>query len=348
MNRNGQPESIVPNGDVSGETPAVSIRDLSKRYGSGSSAITALEDVSIEIPQRSVVGLLGPNGAGKTTALKSALGLVLPTEGAVSVLGVDVVAAPDEAYRHVGAMLEGARNVYWRLTPRENLRFFASLQGLTQTDERAAYHDRLLETLGLADRADDSLNDFSRGMKQKVGLAATLARETPVVFLDEPTLGLDVEATRALRRRIRSLAEEEGRTVVLSSHDMDVVQSVCDRVIIMNDGRVVADDPVEKLIDVFRSRDYRISVEGDPSTVRRRLADTWVSPTELSGGGETTSFACAIPDGSFYELSDTLQAADLEVVTISAMEPDLEQAFLQLTDGDHGGQRRPVASGADT
>jgi len=175
VNRNGQPESVVPNGDVSGETPAVSIRDLSKRYGSGSSAITALEGVSIEIPQRSVVGLLGPNGAGKTTALKSALGLVLPTERAVSVLGVDVVAAPDEAYRHVGAMLEGARNVYWRLTPRENLRFFASLQGLTQTDERAAYHDRLLETLGLADRADDSLNDFSRGMKQKVALAATLA-----------------------------------------------------------------------------------------------------------------------------------------------------------------------------
>jgi ABC-2 type transport system ATP-binding protein len=217
-------------------------------------------------------------------------------------------------------------------TPRENLRFFASLQGLDpRTEDRRAYHEHLLETLDLADRADDSLNDFSRGMKQKVALACTLARETPVVFLDEPTLGLDVEATRNLRDRVRALADEEGRTVVLSSHDMDVVQAVCDRVVIMNEGRVVADDDVDSLVGLFRTREYAVTVDGTASEVRAAL-DGAFDPSGLRETVERTSFEVTVPDGRFYDLTDALRAAGLEVLSLSTVEPDLEEAFLRLTD----------------
>jgi ABC-2 type transport system ATP-binding protein len=326
---------VNTNGQAPPGGPAVSVRNLVKRYGRGDSAVTALDGVSFDVERGSVVGLLGPNGAGKTTALKSALGLLLPTEGEVTVMGVDVSGDPQRAYRHVGAMLEGARNVYWRLTPRENLRFFSSLQGLPMTDERRAYHTRLLETLDLADRANDSLNDFSRGMKQKVALACTLARETPVVFLDEPTLGLDVEATRNLRERVRALADEEGRTVVLSSHDMDVVQAVCDRVVIMNEGRVVADDDVDSLVGLFRTREYAVTVDGSATAVREALGG--FEPTGFRETGERTAFEVTVPDGTFYDLIDALRDAGLSVVSMSTVEPDLEEAFLRLT--ERGGER---------
>lgn len=353
MNTNGDRPAVAPGPSAADppetDAPAVSIRNLLKRYGSGERAVTALDGVSFDVAQGSVVGLLGPNGAGKTTALKSALGLLLPTEGGVSVLGTDVANDPERAYRQVGAMLEGARNVYWRLTPRENLRFFTSLQGLPQTDERRAYHEHLLETLGLADRAGDSLNDFSRGMKQRVALAATLARETPVVFLDEPTLGLDVEATRNLRDRLRALADEEGRTVVLSSHDMDVVQAVCDRVVIMNEGRVVADDDVESLVGLFRTREYALTVDGPARMVRETLTPEF-DPGGFCETGETTAFEVTVPDGAFYDLTDALRTAGLSVVSVSTVEPDLEEAFLRLTkrradDGDTEPQR--VAPGVE-
>jgi ABC-2 type transport system ATP-binding protein len=333
VNANGQVPAAVDAAATS--APALVVRDLEKRYGRGDGAVTALDGVSFEVARGSVVGLLGPNGAGKTTALKSALGLLLPDTGAVSVMGVDVASDPKRAYRHVGAMLEGARNVYWRLTPRENLRFFASLQGLPQTEARAAYHDHLLETVDLADRAGDSLNDFSQGMKQKVALACTLARETPVVFLDEPTLGLDVEATRNLRERVRALADEEGRTVVLSSHDMDVVQAVCDRVVIMNEGRVVADDEVDSLVGLFRTREYAVTVDGSADTVRAAL-DGAFEPTAFRELAERTAFEVTVPDDRFYDLTDALRGAGLQVSSMSAVEPDLEEAFLRLT--ERGGE----------
>lgn len=312
--------------------PAVAVRGLRKTYGSGDDGVVAVDDASFTVERGEVVGLLGPNGAGKTTTLKAALGLLVPTEGRCEVFGTDVHEETAAAYRHVGAMLEGARNIYWRLTPRENLSFFASLQGIDPRTRRED-HDRLLESLGLLDRADDAVNDFSRGMKGKVALAATLARETPVVFLDEPTLGLDVEATRDLRTRIRRLAEEEGRTVLLSSHDMDTVQAVCDRAVVMNEGRVVADDAVENLVGLFRTREYEVTVAGTLEGARRTLE----SEFDADGFLETpdgTRFTATVPEGRFYDLVDGLRDAEVEVVAVSTRETDLEEAFLRLTRRD--------------
>ena len=212
------------------DSPVIEVSNLTKRYDD----VLAIDDISFSVEQGTILGILGPNGAGKTTLLKAMLGLLVPSAGTVRVCGIDVHATPERAYRRVGATLEGARNVYWRLTVRENLAFFAGLAGESVRDPAVEErHDALLERLGLLGRADDVVNELSRGMKQKVALACALARDVDVAFLDEPTLGLDVESSVDLRRELRRLADERGLTVVLTSHDMSVVEDLCDRVLVV-------------------------------------------------------------------------------------------------------------------
>ena len=326
-------------GDADGET-MLAVEGLQKTYGDGEEVVHAVDGVSFEVSRGEVVGVLGPNGAGKTTTIKSILGLIVPTAGTVEVAGVDAHSNPRGIYQHVGAMLEGARNVYWRLTVRENLEFFAALGGQSPRAARDR-HDELLEQFGLAEKADETVNDLSRGQKQKVSLAATLARGTDIVFLDEPTLGLDVEASLELRRELRRLADEEDITVVLSSHDMDVVEQVCDRVVILSEGQVIADDPVEDLVRVFETQAYRVTVDGTlPADVRDRLdsefdAENWV------GTGDRTRFDVTVADSdSLYATFDVLRNAGLDLVDVDGLDPDLEDVFLEVT-GRSGDSERP-------
>ncbi len=286
------------------------VENLLKRYGDGSDAVTAVDSISFDIERGSVVGLLGPNGAGKTTTIKSILGLIIPSGGRVVIDGIDVHADTKRAYRHIGAMLEGARNVYWRLTVRENLEFFAALSGQRPADTRER-HDQLLDQFGLADKADTAVRELSRGMKQKVSLACTLARDVDVVFLDEPTLGLDVESSLELRAELRSLADETGTTVLLSSHDMDVIEDICDRVIIMNDGHVVADDSLDNLLDLFNTQAYAVQVAGEiPSETRQQLERRF-DATDFERQADRERFVVSVTGDEFYELADCLRENDL-------------------------------------
>lgn len=311
---------------------AVAVDGLSKTYGSGESTMRAVDDVSFEIETGAVVGLLGPNGAGKTSLIKCALGLIVPSAGAIHVHGTDVHVDTTQAYRHVGAMLEGVRNVYWQLTPRENVRFFASLHGNDPRERREA-HTELLESIGLDSVADKPVDDLSQGMKQKTALACTLARETPVIILDEPTLGLDVEASYSLRQRVRQLANDEGRTVVLSSHDMDLVQEVCDRVVVMSDGRIVADESVDELIGSVRTQAYRVTIRGDLSEAVRNGLERAHGVERWIDRADGVRFEVTIEESqAFYNLIDRLQAMDAEIASVSAVEPGLEDVFLRLTD----------------
>jgi len=169
------------------------------------------------------------------------------------------------------------------------------------------------------------VRNLSRGMQQKASLACALARNTPVVFLDEPTLGLDVEAARDLRREIRRLAAEENRTVVLSSHDMDVIQDVCDRVVILNEGRVVADDTVESLVDLFATQRYRVDLAAVPERLDLDGFDvTWP---------DDCSFEVVLADSDeLYSLMRTLETAGAAVQTVTSLEPDFEEVFLSVVE----------------
>jgi len=352
-------------GEPPGDTdPALSVRNLTKTFGDGESAVQAVDDVSLDVSPGTVVGVLGPNGAGKTTLIKSILGLIIADSGEVEVAGVDVYDDPRAAYGRVGAMLEGARNIYWKLTVRENLEFFAAVGG-ESPDALRERHDALLEQLSLTGKADTPVNELSRGQKQKASLACALARNVEVAFLDEPTLGLDVESSVDLRAEIRRLADQEDMTIVLSSHDMDVVQEVCDRVVIVSDGAVVADDPVADLVDVFRTFAYRIVVgpnaETDEGTValeddtRERLRESY-GVEAFESRGDRTGFEVALGDPErFYDLMDDLRAADYTVHEVESVDPDLEEVFLELTGSEESdpasegsaSDRAPRANGGD-
>ena len=310
---------------------AIYVEGLSKTFGKGEEAVHAVEDVSFAVTPGEVVGLLGPNGAGKTTTIKSILGLVLPDEGEARVHGIDVHEHPRQAYEYVDAMLEGARNDYWRLTVRENLRYFAAIRG-QDPDTLADRHDELLEQFDLAHAADTAVRDLSRGMKQKVSLASVLAGDVSVAFLDEPTLGLDVESSLKLRTELTRLAEERGITLVISSHDMEVIEDVCDRVVIMNEGRVIVDDTVEDLLAGFETKGYRITARGVDDAILGDLRERFdLTAVERTGG--RTRFEVAADTAAFYRLTDAMETHDLELAGVETVQPDLAEAFVEMTGG---------------
>jgi sodium transport system ATP-binding protein len=219
----------------------IEVADLRKRFGQ----VTAVEGVSFAAPDGAVTGLLGPNGAGKTTTLRMLCGLVRPDSGRVSVDGVDAVARPLEARARLG-VLPDSRGLYPRLTPREHIRYFGRLQGLEGAALEARI-DALVEAFDLAEVVDRRAAGFSQGERTKVALARALVHDPGNVLLDEPTNGLDVMTTRATREWIRGL-RQRGKCVVFSSHVMQEVSALCDTIVIVSHGRVVAHGTPEALL----------------------------------------------------------------------------------------------------
>ena len=307
------------------EEAALYVDGLAKQFGD----VTAVDDVSFTVETGEVVGLLGPNGAGKTTTVKTILGLVSPDEGDVWIDGIDARARPRAAHEQVDAMLEGARNDYWRLTVRENLRYFSAIRG-RNPDTLTDRHEELLERFDLAEKADTQVRELSRGMKQKVSLASALAGDVSVAFLDEPTLGLDVESSLQLRREIVRLAEERGLTLIISSHDMAVIEDVCDRVVIMTDGRVVADEPVADLLAGFEVQGYRITardVSAETVSAAREAVDT----LDVTAFDDRTQIEVAADSAAFYRLMSVLESNGVELDEIETVQPDLAEAFVEMT-----------------
>jgi sodium transport system ATP-binding protein len=228
----------------------INVEKLHKRFGK----VTAVEDVSFRAEDGVVTGLLGPNGAGKTTTLRMLYTLVRPDSGSASVDGHDVLAAPMEVRRRLG-VLPDARGLYPRLTPREHGRYFGQLHGLQGAALEARVAE-LLELLDMKDIADRRAEGFSQGERMKVSLLRALVHGPQNVLLDEPTNGLDVMSTRAVRKLIQGL-KAQGRCIVFSSHVMQEVAALCDRIVVVARGRVVAEGTPDEL----RARTGRDSLE---------------------------------------------------------------------------------------
>jgi sodium transport system ATP-binding protein len=228
----------------------IEARNLHKRFG----RVTAVEDVSFTAEDGVITGLLGPNGAGKTTTMRMLYTLVRPDGGTALVDGVDVVQRPEEARRALG-VLPDARGLYPRLTAREHARYYGELHGLSGAalDRRV---DELVELLDMKEIADRRTEGFSQGERMKVALARALVHGPRNVLLDEPTNGLDVMSTRSVRTLLRRL-KAEGRCVVFSSHVMQEVAALCDRIVVVAHGRVVADGTP----DALRARTGKDSLE---------------------------------------------------------------------------------------
>lgn len=209
----------------------IRIEDLHKRFGD----VVAVDGISFEAPDGQITGLLGPNGAGKTTTLRMLYGLMRPDGGRIEVDGAEVSADPQAAQAKMG-ILPDSRGLYPRLTPREHLRYFGQLHGCADLDARI---DELVQLLDMGAIADRRSEGFSQGERVKTALGRALVHDPANVILDEPTNGLDVMATRAMRGLIRRM-REEGKCVLFSSHIMQEVSALCDRIIIISTGRIVA------------------------------------------------------------------------------------------------------------
>ncbi len=206
----------------------------------GRHGFVAVDDLSLEIPQGEFFGLLGPNGAGKTTLVRMICTLLEPTAGGIFVFGYDAVRHPAEVRRRIGAVLAGERSVYWKLTGRENLDYFAALYRVPGRDTRRRI-DAVLGQVGLSDRADDFVERYSHGMRQRLILARALLPDPPLLVLDEPTIGLDPQAARNIRALLQRL-HGEGRTILLTTHYMEEADQLCERIGIIDHGRIIALD----------------------------------------------------------------------------------------------------------
>ena len=218
----------------------IEVRDLHKAFGT----VKAVDGVSFTARDGEITGLLGPNGAGKTTTLRMLYTLMTPDRGQVLVDGVDAAADPLAVRRTLG-VLPDARGLYKRLTARENIEYFARLHGLEETTLRAR-HEALVDALEMRDILDRRTEGFSQGQRVKTAIARALIHDPRNVILDEPTNGLDVMATRGLRRFMQQL-KGEGRCVLFSSHIMQEVAALCDRIVVIARGRVVADETPDAL-----------------------------------------------------------------------------------------------------
>lgn len=312
------------------EAPAIELSSLTKRYGRGREAFTALDAVSLSVPAGQVIGLLGPNGAGKTTTIKMIAGLIAPSSGRVRVGGCDVVRQRAAAVRQIGAVLEGSRNIYWPLSAWENLLYFGRLKGLRKS-EIAPRAERLLGELGLWDRRRQPVGGFSRGMQQKVAVAAALVTDPSVILLDEPTLGLDVEAARTFKDWVALLAREEAKTIVLTTHQLDVAQELAGRIAVIRKGRVIADLPTADLLARYAEDRFEITVAAPPEALGVSLPDGARSDVE---GGVTRVTLPDTDTAGLYVFLERLNGVQAPLVSVRRAQPDLEEVFIRLLHDD--------------
>lgn len=265
-------------------TGAIKITNLTKRFTRTSGYldllpgfirkrqyITAVRDASLEIKAGEFFGLLGPNGAGKTTLIKMLCTLILPTTGTASCDGHDVIKGEQKVKETVGLISAEERSFYWRLTGRQNLEFYASLHKLPGSTARERINE-LLALVGLTADADRRFQTYSTGMRQRLAIARGLLNNPRILFIDEPTKGLDPITAKNVREFLRNKLATDGRTIILATHFMAEAQELCDRVAIMNRGRIVTVGTIPELRTIFQKQDKcRLVVKNCASDLPHRI-----------------------------------------------------------------------------
>ena len=213
--------------------------------------ISAVRDISLEIPKGKITGVLGINGAGKTTTIRMLASLITPTSGSLTMDGVDAVKNHLWVKERINMISGGERNLYWRLTAQENLRYFGSLYGIgkKELEERIG---ELLKTVGLEEAKDIPVERYSKGMKQRLQIARGLINEPEYLFLDEPTLGMDILIAKEIRELIHSLAKERGKGILLTTHYISEAEELCDYIYVLDQGQIIARGTKEELKEIFK------------------------------------------------------------------------------------------------
>jgi len=288
--------------------------------------VRAVDGLGLEVPRGIVFGFLGPNGSGKTTTIRLLLGLLDPTAGRAEVLGFDTRTEADEIRRRTGALLE-FNGLYERLTAYDNLEFYARIYGLSARERRARLEE-MLRNLDLWDRRDEPVGEWSRGMRQKLAVARALLHRPSLVFLDEPSAGLDPVAAAALREDLASLVAREGVTVFLTTHNLTEAEKLCALVGVIRRGRLLTVGHPDSLRG--RAGEPVVQVEGSGFTdevLQALRADAHVTGVELTNG---RLLIRTVPDADTAALNRLLVTAGAEVREMTRARASLEEVFLTL------------------
>lgn len=308
---------------------AIRVCELSKEFGNGKARLLAVDNISFDVAEGEILAFLGPNGAGKTTAIKMLCNLIQPTRGSIWIKGHELAVDPRRALEAVGAVLEGSRNVYWRLTAAENLSYFAHIRSRVSPDLPSRI-DRLLAALDLVEKQKDTVQTLSRGMQQKVALACALVTNPQILLLDEPTLGLDLQSSLTIQREIRRLAKEEGKAILLTTHQMEIAQALADRVAIIDHGQLIALDTLKDLRNLFALDLYEIRLEGRLALDQASQLEAVYKAQFNIGESETALRVVCNDTFSLYDLIHGLRPCGLPILTVQRMEPDLGEIYLKL------------------
>jgi len=301
----------------------IEVRELTKRFGD----VTAVNHISFGVRKREIFGFLGPNGAGKTTTIRMLTGLITPDSGDVQIDGVDIMENPIKAKMKIGVIPEMG-NIYVDLTAKQNIILAGKFYGIAR-GELETKADALLAKFGLLERADDPVKTFSKGMKQQVNIASAIVHSPELLFLDEPTAGLDVQSQRMIKTIIREM-NQRGTTIFLTTHNIEEANVLCDRVGIINNGEIAAIDTPEALkrtfeetqsVEISFDKPVDVSVIEESRLVIRKekLGDKWRLYTDN-------------PDKLVKYLAQFAQDHNLIFTTMEICGASLEDAFVKLTE----------------
>lgn len=303
----------------------IKVSNLTKFYGE----LLAVDHINFEVRRGEIFGFLGPNGAGKTTTIRMLTGLSRPTEGSATVLGYDVCTEVTQAKRHVGVVPENS-NLYDEFTVLDNLLFMAQLYGVPRARRREKAEE-LLKIFGLSDRKDSPFRTLSRGMKRALTIAAALIHEPEILFLDEPTVGLDVVAARSLRNLIGQL-RRRGITIFLTTHYLEEADLLCDRVAILVRGKILSVDSPGALKEAAEEESiieftFSGEIPGLIEELSRVKGDVRVVPVDF---GKVRVYGGS-PGDILEAVFRFVRGKGIEVLSVNSIKPSLEDAFIKIT-----------------
>ncbi len=301
------------------DAPAIRIESLSKTYAGGK---LALDDVSIDVPRGQIFGLLGPNGAGKSTLINILAGMVTKSSGTAEVWGFDIDKHPRNAKRSIGIVPQELLFDPF-FTPREALEIQAGLYGVPK---RERITDELLAAVHLTDKADAYARTLSGGMKRRLLVAKAMVHSPPILVLDEPTAGVDIELRQQLWDYVKKL-NREGVTVVLTTHYLEEAEQLCDRIAIINHGKLIANEPTRELVAKAQDKVLVVEFDRDLTTLPEATCFDRVEKT----GERTVEIQYRKDKVNAGDVLTTLGSAGFEIIDVSTRDPDLEDVFLALT-----------------
>lgn len=303
---------------------AIKVTDLTKNFN----GLTAVDHISFQVRKGEFFGLLGPNGAGKTTTIRMLTGIINPSSGKVSIMDYDIQKQTLQAKQIMGIVPE-ISNAYIDLSAWNNMMFQGELYGLHKS-QRYELSAKLLKDFGLYDRRKQLVKFFSKGMKQRLIICLALLNQPEILFLDEPTVGLDVQSTAIIREKLRRI-NKNGTTIFLTTHNMEEANQLCERVAIINHGKIAAIDSPEKLRLTIKGLQSVMVAFDQPTEPESLFNLPYVS--QIKKVGDKIQLYTNSPGKLIYHIVDYARKENLNIVTLNVLSPTLEDVFINLTEG---------------